>query len=235
MYRFLLNDQLKKYIREEHIEKNSEKVIEDYLEELNYTVNIDLKIGSSQLHLTNLRLFPDWENKCMRCKSVASENLNKDAEYDPQSRIAKMLNFETFQIPFDEFLMENVKVTTVYYGQMIITDTIVRAIINGQDTNGLQGYKYSFIKEAFDDKPLCDYIYKINNHFYEVYYSPAGMYSKDKTHFGDELSLSRVDNGQYCFKTAFELLKGEGHLDSLKQTDDGLYIPNLRIQKYKKV
>lgn len=235
MYRFYLNDELKQYIREEHIEKNSEKVIEDYLEELNYTVNIDLKIGSSQLHLTNLRLFPDWKNKCMRCKSVASENLNKDAEYDPQSRIAKMLNFETFQIPFDEFLMENVKVTTVYYGQMIITDTIVRAIINGQDTNGLQGYKYSFIKEAFDDKPLCDYIYKINNHFYEVYYSPAGMYSKDKTHFGDEISLMRVDNGQYCFKTAFELLKGEGYLDSLKQTDDGLYIPNLRIQKYKKV
>ena len=235
MYRFYLNDELKQYIREEHIEKNSEKVIEDYLEELNYTVNIDLKIGSSQLHLTNLRLFPDWDNKCMRCKSVASENLNKDAEYDPQSRIAKMLNFETFQIPFDEFLMENVKVTTVYYGQMIITDSIVRAIINGKDTNGLQGYKYSFIKEAFDDKPLCDYIYKINNHFYEVYYSPAGMYSKDKTHFGDEISLTRVDSGQYCFKTAFELLKGEGYLDSLKQTDDGLYIPNLRIQKYKKV
>jgi hypothetical protein len=235
MYRFYLNDELKQYIREEHIEKNSEKVIEDYLEELNYTVNIDLKIGSSQLHLTNLRLFPDWENKCMRCKSVASENLNKDAEYDSQSRIAKMLNFETFQIPFDEFLMENVKVTTVYYGQMIITDTIVRAIINGQDTNGLQGYKYSFIKEAFDDKPLCDYIYKINNHFYEVYYSPAGMYSKDKTHFGDEISLTRVDNGQYCFKTAFELLRGEGYLNRLEQTDDGLYIPNLRIQKYKKV
>jgi hypothetical protein len=235
MYRFYLNDELKQYIREEHIEKNSEKVIEDYLEELNYTVNIDLKIGSSQLHLTNLRLFPDWENKCMRCKSVASENLNKDAEYDSQSRIAKMLNFETFQIPFDEFLMENVKVTTVYYGQMIITDTIVRAIINGQDTNGLQGYKYSFIKEAFDDKPLCDYIYKINNHFYEVYYSPAGMYSKDKTHFGDEISLTRVDNGQHCFKTAFELLRGERYLDSLKQTDDGLYIPNLCIQKYKKV
>lgn len=235
MYRFYLNDELKQYIREEHIEKNSEKVIEDYLEELNYTVNIDLKIGSSQLHLTNLRLFPDWKNKCMRCKSVASENLNKDAEYDPQSRIAKMLNFETFQIPFDEFLMENVKVTTVYYGQMIITDTIVRTIINGQDTNGLQGYKYSFIKEAFDDKPLCDYIYKINNHFYEVYYSPAGMYSKDKTHFGDEISLTRVDSGQYCFKTAFELLKGEGYLDSLEQTEDGLYIPNLTIKKYKKV
>ena len=235
MYRFYLNDELKHYIREERIEKNSEKVIEDYLEELNYTVNIDLKIGSSQLHLTNLRLFPDWENKCMRCKSVASENLNKDAEYNPQSRIAKILDFDTFKIPFDEFLMENVKVTTVYYGQMIITDSVIRAIINGQDTNGLQGYKYSFIKEAFDDKPLCDYIYKINNHFYEVYYSPAGMHSKDKTHFGDEISLTRVDNGQYCFKTVFELLKGEGYLDRLKQTEDGLYIPNLTIQKYKKV
>ena len=235
MYRFYLNDELKQYIREERIEKNSEKVIEDYLEELNYTVNIDLKIGSSQLHLTNLRLFPDWENKCMKCKSVASENLNKDAEYNPQSRIAKMLDFDTFKIPFDEFLMENVKVTTVYYGQMIITDSVIRAIINGQDTNGLQGYKYSFIKEAFDDKPLCDYIYKINNHFYEVYYSPAGMHSKDKTHFGDEISLTRVDNGQYCFKTVFELLKGESYLDRLKQTEDGLYIPNLTIQKYKKV
>lgn len=235
MYRFYLNDELKQYIREERIEKNSEKVIEDYLEELNYTVNIDLKIGSSQLHLTNLRLFPDWENKCMRCKSVASENLNKDAEYNPQSRIAKILDFDTFKIPFDEFLMENVKVTTVYYGQMIITDTIVRAIINGQDTNGLQGYKYSFIKEAFDDKPYCDYIYKINNHFYEVYYSPAGMHSKDKTHFGDEISLTRVDDGQYCFKTAFELLRGESYLDRLEQTEDGLYIPNLSIQKYKKV
>ena len=235
MYRFYLNDELKHYIREERIEKNSEKVIEDYLEELNYTVNIDLKIGSSQLHLTNLRLFPDWENKCMRCKSVASENLNKDAEYNPQSRIAKILDFDTFKIPFDEFLMENVKVTTVYYGQMIITDSVIRAIINGQDTNGLQGYKYSFIKEAFDDKPLCDYIYKINNHFYEVYYSPAGMHSKDKTHFGDEISLTRVDNGQYCFKTVFELLKGEGYLDRLKQTEDGLYIPNLTIKKKKKV
>ena len=236
MYRFYLNDELKQYFREEHIEKNSEKVIEDYLEELNYTVNIDLKIGSSQLHLTNLRLFPDWENKCMKCKSVASEHvIDKDAEYDPQSRISKMLDFETFRIPFDEFLMENVKVTTVYYGQMIITDSIVRAIINGKDTNGLQGYKYSFIKEAFDDTPSLDYVYKINNHFYEVYYSPAGMYSKDKTHFGDEISLTRVDSGQYCFKTAFELLRGEGYLDRLEQTEDGLYIPNLTIQKYKKV
>lgn len=235
MYRFYLNDELKQYFREEHIEKNSSKVIEDYLEELNYTVNLDLKIGSSQLHLTNLRLFPDWENKCMRCKSVASEHIiDKDAEYDPQSRIAKILNLDTFKIPFDEFLMENVKVTTVYYGQMIITDSVVRAIINGKDT-GLQGYKYSFIKEAFNDEHPYDYVYKINNHFYEVYYVIAGMYTKDKTHFGDQLSLTRVDNGQYCFKTAFELLRGEGYLDRLEQTEDGLYIPNLRIQKYKKV
>ena len=234
MYRFYLNEELKQYFREEHIEKNSEKVIEDYLEELNYTVNIDLKIGSSQLHLTNLRLFPDWKNKCMRCKSVAYL-IDKDANYDPQSRIAKMLDFEAFKIPFDEFLMENVKVTTVYYGQMIITNSVIQAIINGQDTNGLQGYKYSFIKEAFDDEPSHDYVYKINNHFYEVYYSPAGMYSRDKTHFGDELSLSRVDDGQHCFKTAFELLRGEGYLDRLEQTEDGLYIPNLSIQKYKKV
>ena len=29
MYRFYLNDELKQYFREEHIEKNSEKVIED--------------------------------------------------------------------------------------------------------------------------------------------------------------------------------------------------------------
>ena len=211
-------------------------MIEDYLEELNYTVNLDLKIGSSRLHLTNLRLSPDWENKCMRCKSVASEHIiDNDAEYDPQSRIAKMLDFETFKIPFDEFLMENVKVTTVYYGQMIITDSIVRAIINGKDTNGLQGYKYSFIKEAFDDKSSLDYVYKINNQFYEVYYHPAGIHSKDKTHFGDEISLTRVDDGQYCFMTAFELLRGEGYLDRLEQTDNGLYIPNLSIQKYKKV
>lgn len=47
MYRFYLNEELKQYFREEHIEKNSEKVIEDYLEELNYTVNIDLKIGTN--------------------------------------------------------------------------------------------------------------------------------------------------------------------------------------------
>ena len=237
MYRFYLNEELKQYIREEHIEKNSEKVIDDYLQELNYTVNVDLKIGSSQLHLTNLRLFPDWENKCMMCKSVASEHvIDKDAEYDPQSRIAKMLDFETFKIPFDEFLMENVKVTTVYYGGRVITDSFIQAIINGQDTNGLQGYKYSFIKEAFDDKPSCDYVYKINNHFYEVSYITAGMYAKDKTHFGDELSLVRIDAiGTYYYKTAFELLRGEGYLDRLEQTEDGLYIPNLTIQKYKRV
>ena len=229
MYRFLLNDQLKKYIREEHLERKKDNVIKDYMRELKYEVNINFNIGESLLFISYVKIKFDWENKCVRCISAA-----KDSDSASFKKLNEIINFDTFKIPFDDFFKDNVSVKTVHYGQMDITNQIVAVILDSQ-TDDLTGYKYSFIKEAFDhDGP--DTIYRINNVFYTVDYSHPGKYDDDQTHFGDKLMLTNCSNGQYHDVTAFELLRSKyGYCNELERTENGLYIPNLSIQKYKKV
>ena len=229
MYRFLLNDQLKKYIREEHLERKKDNVIKDYMRELEYEVNINFNIGESLLFISYVKIKFDWENKCVRCISAA-----KDSDSASFKKLNEIINFDTFKIPFDDFFKDNVSVKTVHYGQMDITNQIVAVILDSQ-TDDLTGYKYSFIKEAFDhDGP--DTIYRINNVFYTAYYSHPGKYDDDQTHFGDKLMLTNCSNGQYHDVTAFELLRSKyGYCNELERTENGLYIPNLSIQKYKKV
>ena len=229
MYRFLLNDQLKKYIREEHLERKKDNVIKDYMRELEYEVNINFNIGESLLFISYVKIKFDWENKCVRCISAA-----KDSDSASFKKLNEIINFDTFKIPFDDFFKDNVSVKTVHYGQMDITNQIVAVILDSQ-TDDLTGYKYSFIKEAFDhDGP--DTIYRINNVFYTVDYSHPGKYDDDQTHFGDKLMLTNCSNGQYHDVTAFELLRSKyGYCNELERTENGLYIPNLSIQKYKKV
>ena len=226
MYRFLLNDQLKKYIHEEHLERKKNDVIKDYMRELEYEVNINFNIGESLLFISYVKIKFDWDNKCVRCISAA-----KDSDSTSFKKLNEIINFDTFKIPFDDFFKDNVSVKTVHYGQMDITNQIVAVILDSQ-TDDLAGYKYSFIKEAFDhDGPGT--IYRINNVFYTVYYSHPGKYDNDQTHFGDKLMLTNCSNGQYHDVTAFELLRSKyGYCNELERTEDGLYIPRLKIERY---
>lgn len=228
MYRFLLNDQLKKYIREEHLERKKNDVIKDYMRELEYEVNINFNIGESLLFISYVKIKFDWENKCVRCISAT-----KDSDSVSFKKLNEIINFDTFKIPFDDFFKDNVSVKTVHYGQMDITNQIVAVILDSQ-TDDLTGYKYSFIKEAFDhDGPGT--IYRINNVFYTAYYSHPGKYDDDQTHFGDKLMLTNCSNGQYHDVTAFELLRSKyGYCNELERTEDGLYIPRLKIERYER-
>jgi hypothetical protein len=228
MYRFLLNDQLKKYIREEYLVRNKDNVIKDYMRELEYEVNINFNIGESLLFISYVKIKFDWENKCVRCISAT-----KDSDSASFKKLNEIINFDTFKIPFEDFFKDNVSVKTVHYGQMDITNQIVAVILDSQ-TDDLTGYKYSFIKEAFDhDGPGT--IYRINNVFYTVDYSHPGKYDNDQTHFGDKLMLTNCSNGQYHDVTAFELLRSKyGYCNELERTEDGLYIPRLKIERYER-
>ena len=229
MYRFLLNDQLKKYIREEYLVRNKDNVIKDYIRELEYEVNINFNIDESLLFISYVKIKFDWENKCVRCISAA-----KDSDSASFKRLNEIINFDTFKIPFEEFLKDNVSVKTVHYGQMDITNQIV-AVILDSEADGFTGYKYSFIKEAFDHDIYGETIYRINNVFYTAYYSHPGKYDDDQTHFGDKLVLTNCSNGQYHDVTAFELLRSKyGYCHELERTEDGLYIPRLKIERYER-
>lgn len=226
MFRFYLNDEIKQYIREEHVDRDKISVVRDHLRETDYVCNVNINMGSSMMFLTNVKMVPDWENKCMRFKSCETSPTVKET-------LQKMLDLSnTFNVPFEEFINDNVSVKTVWYGHMDITERVIQMLIDAYNDD-LVAYKYSFIKEAFDGHAF-DNIYKINNKFYEVTYVHSGVHDDDKTHFGDKLCLTESTTGQYHYVTALELLRGKyDYNEGLKKTEEGLLIPDLSIKKYK--
>ena len=133
-----------------------------------------------------------------------------------------------FMIPFQMFLDGHVSVKTVNYGCMMLTDKIID-MINASYGDDLYGYRYEFIKESFDEP--YDYVYRINHTFYDAYMLSPNDYCSEY-----QLSLTTCQTGQSHFVTALELLRGKySYTSELEKTEDGLLIPNLEIEKYKKV
>jgi hypothetical protein len=219
MYRFKLNEQLEKYIREVRIEHERVDVIRDYLRELEYDVSVNINIGGNLMFFKCVGLVPDWQAQAFRISmSSASEttySMNTICDFR-----------KDFVIPFQLFLDGHVSVKTVDYGGMILTEKIID-MINDAYGDELYGYRYEFIKESFD-KPF-EYIYMINNKFYEAY-----VCSPNKYCFEYQLDLTECQTGQSHYVTALELLRGKySYISELSKTEDGLLIPNLSIKKYK--
>lgn len=219
MFRYYLNDQLKKYIREVRREHNKIDVIKDYLRELEYVVSVNINIGDNLMFFKHVILVPDWQTKAFRLSmSSASETTHT---------MNTMCDFNNnFMIPFQLFLDGHVSVKTVDYGGMILTEKIIN-MINDAYGDELYGYRYEFIKESFD-KPF-EYIYMINNKFYEAYVCSPNKYCSEY-----QLDLTECQTGQSHYVTALELLRGKySYTSELRKTEDGLLIPNLSIKKYK--
>lgn len=218
MFRFYLNEQLKRYIREVRIERNKVDVIRDYLRELNYEVSVNINIGENLMFFKNVKLVPDWEEKAFR--------IDMDSKSETTQTMNGLVDFNNnFKIPFQLFLDGHVSVKTVWYGHMTVTDKFVDMITNAYDNN-LYGYKYEFIKEAFEHPYRC--VYEINNKFYNVHMHSPSQYCSEY-----QLDLSECQTGQSHFVTAIELLRGKySYTGELRKTEDGLLIPNLTIKKY---
>lgn len=221
MFRYYLNEQLGKYIREVRIERNKVDVIRDYLRELEYEVSVNMNIGENLMFFNNVKLLPDWEAKAFR--------LDMDSESETTPTMNTLVDFNNnFKIPFQLFLDGHVSVKTVWYGGMMITDKFVDMITNAYNDD-LYGYKYEFIKEAFQNP--CKYVYEINGTFYDVHMHSPSQYCSEY-----QLNLSERQTGQSHFVTALELLRGKySYTSELRKTEDGLLIPNLTIEKYEKI
>lgn len=221
MFRFKLNEQLEKYIREIGIKRNKADVIKDYLKELEYEVSVNMNIGENLIFFKNVKLLPDWEAKAFR--------LDMNSKSETTQTMNSMVDFNNdFKIPFQLFLDGHVSVKTVWYGHMTITDKFVDMITNAYNDD-LYGYRYEFIKEAFDEP--FDHVYMINHVFYTVHVCSPDKYCSEY-----QLDLTERQTGQSHFVTALELLRGKySYTSELRKTEDGLLIPNLTIEKYQKL
>lgn len=221
MFRFKLNEQLKKYIREVRIEHNKTDVIRDYLRELEYECDITISIGESEFKFNGFTVLPDWESQCFRI-----DKKNRDNTFNHMNEIFDLKN--TFKIPFTTVQGGHVKFVTTWYGNMDITNKFIELIENAY-SDELYGYRYEFIKESFDNSYA--YVYMINHEFYNVYISSPNKYCTEY-----QLNLTECRTGQSHFVTALELLRGAySYTSELEKTEDGLLIPNLTIEKYKKI
>ncbi len=218
MFRFELNEQLRKYIREVRIERNKADVIKDYLRELEYSVSVNVNIGDNLMFFKCVILVPDWEAKAFRLSM------------SPASEITHTMNtmcdfHNNFMIPFQLFLDGHVSVKTVNYGGIILTEKIIN-MINDVYGDDFYGYRYEFIKESFDKSYGC--VYMINHKFYNVYICSPDKYCSEY-----QLDLTECETGQGHYVTALELLRGKySYTSELEKTEDGLLIPNLTIKKY---
>lgn len=221
MYRFELNDQLKKYIREVRIEHNKTDVIRDYLKELEYKCDITISIGESEFKFNSFIVLPDWEAQCFRI-----DKKDRNISFNHMNELFDLKN--TFKIPFTTVQGGHVKFVTTWYGNMDITNKFIELIENAY-SDELYGYRYEFIKESFDNSYA--YVYMINHEFYNAYICSPNKYCTEY-----QLDLTECRTGQSHFVTALELLRGKySYTSELEKTEEGLLIPKLTIEKYKKV
>ena len=216
MFRFYLNEQIKKYIREVSIQRNKVDVVRDYLKELNDWVTVSINVGRNSMHFKSVKLIPDWEAKCfmLQINDYDKSNMNQYVDFN-----------NNFKIPFKDVLDCKVGIRAARSDHLELTRPIVNMLTDAYD-NDLIGYRYEFIKEAWGE-PYKN-IYKINTAFYDVHVHSPSMYCNEY-----QLDLSNCETGQSMFVTALELLRGKYHSTSeLKTNEDGLLIPRLRIEKY---
>ena len=214
MYRFKLNDNLKKYIREVEIVRDKVQVVKDYLRELEYECDITISMGGSGFKFNGFIVIPDWEAQCFRI-----DKKDRGKSFNQLNDLFDLKN--AFEIPFSTVLEGYVKFVTTWYGKMNITNKFIELIENAYN-NELVGYRYEFIPEVWEGACKINRVYRINGNFYHVWFDEER----------NELSLT--DNSGQCHDvTAFELLRGKyDYISQLSKDENGLLIPKLSIKMY---
>jgi hypothetical protein len=214
MYRFKLNDNLKKYIREVEVVRDKVQVVGDYLRELEYECDITISIGESEFAFNRFIVVPDWEAQCFRI-----DKKNRGISFDHMNELFDLKN--TFNIPFTTVLGGHVEFVTTWHGKMNLTNKFIELIENAYN-NELVGYRYEFIPEVWEGACKINRVYSINGKFYHVWFDEEN----------NELSLT--DNSGQCHDvTALELLRGKyDYISQLSKDENGLLIPKLSITMY---
>jgi len=214
MYRFKLNDNLKKYIREVEVVRDKVQVVGDYLRELEYECDITISIGESEFAFNRFIVIPDWVGQCFRI-----DKKNRGISFDHMNELFDLKN--TFNIPFTTVLGGHVEFVTTWYGKMNLTNKFIELIENAYN-NELVGYRYEFIPEVWEGACKINRVYSINGKFYHVWFDEEN----------NELSLT--DNSGQCHDvTALELLRGKyDYISQLSKDENGLLIPKLSITMY---
>lgn len=211
MFKFKLNDQLKKYIREVSILPSDDETIKRYARECKYRHDISINIDNHDLHFSYVEPVFDKEKQLIH---ISRTGHSSDVNFD---------------IHFDWVLKGNVQFITSDYGHIDTTERFIELISSFIDNGNVEGCRYEFIKERFESS--YDKIFKINGIFYEVYYSSPGMREPEA-----QLCLTEAQTGQYQYVTATELLRGNySYMSDLLRDEDGSYIPHLKIKEYKLV
>ena len=222
MYRFKLNNNLKKYIREVEVTRDKVRVVKDYMRELEYECDITISIGESVFKFNEFIVLPDWEAQCFR---IDKKNRDKPFYktnallFDHINEIFDLKN--TFKIPFTTVMEGHVKFVTTWYGKMDLTNKFIELIGNVYN-NELACYPYEFIPEAWKDAHKMNRVYRINETFYNVWFDEEN----------NSLRLTSSD-GQNHSITALELLRGKyDYISQLSKDENGLLIPELTITMY---
>ena len=214
MYRFKLNENLKKYIREVEIVGDKVEVVRDYLRELEYECDITISIGRSEFKFNGFIVLPDWEAQCFRIGMK-----NEGISFNHMNKLFDLNN--TFKIPFTTVLGGHVKFVTTWYGNMNLTNKFIELIETAYG-NELVGYRYEFIPEVWKDAYKSNRFYCINGRFYKVWFDEKS----------NELTLTD-HHGQSEDVTALELLRGKyDYTSQLSKDESGLLIPKLKIAMY---
>ena len=218
MYRFKLNDNLKKYIREVEVVRDKAEVVRDYLRELEYECDITISIGRSEFKFNGFIVVPDWEAQCFRI-GIDNKDRGSDISFNHMNELFDLKN--TFKIPFTTVLGGHVKFVTTWYGNMDLTIKFIE-LIEAAYGDQLVGYRYEFIPEAWKDAYKPNRVYRINDTFYDVWFDEKR----------NELRVSAPD-GQNHSTTALELLRGKyDYISQLSKDENGLLIPKLSIVMY---
>ncbi len=209
MYRFKLNDNLKKYIREVEFVRDKVQVVRDYLRELEYECDITISIAESEFKFNRFIVVPDWEAQCFRI-----DKKNRGISFNHMNELFDLKN--TFKIPFTTVLGGHVKFVTTWYGNMDLTDKFIKLIENAYGDK-LVGYRYEFIPEAWKDAHRLNRIYRMNGIFYYVCFDEKR----------NKLTLTDP-SGQSHDVTALELLRGKyDYISQLHNDENGLLIPKI--------
>jgi hypothetical protein len=177
--------------------------------ELQSDCDITIDWGDSYIRLKRFCIVPDWEAKCFRI-----DRKSRGESYELLNRVLDLKN--TFNIPFEYVRDGYVKFEQSFYAGTDLTQKYIELI--DAAAGEFRGTKYEFIPEAWDK----DCLYKINGTFYTVYL------------LEDKLQLTRCDNGQYEDVTPIELLRGKYNYISDLKKENGLLIPDLEIEKYRR-
>ena len=216
MYRFKLNDNIKKYIREVEVVLDKVQIVRDYLRELDCECDITISIGESEFKFNRFIVLPDWEAQCFRI-----DKKNRGISFNHMNELFDLQN--TFKIPFTTVLGGHVKFVTTWYGNVDLTDKFIELIETSYGGKSVV-YRYEFIPEAWRDDHKTRRVYRINDTFYDIMFDEKN----------DKLTLTTFDDPCHDVTvTAIDLLCGKyDNISQRPNVENGLLIPKLLISMY---